>query len=58
MTYLSDNQIAGRYAVHRCTVWRWVREGKGFPKPVKIMGSTRWKLADLKEFEATQGDRT
>ena len=54
MTFLSDSQIAQRYAVHRCTVWRWTREDEGFPKPVKIMGSTRWKLADLEIWEATQ----
>jgi len=52
--FLSDSQIAERYAVHRCTVWRWTREGKGFPKPIKIMGSTRWKLAELENWEATQ----
>jgi predicted DNA-binding transcriptional regulator AlpA len=54
-TFLSDRQVAERYSVNRVTVWRWIhREGKGFPKPVRLMNSTRWKLADLISWEATQ----
>ena len=31
MMFLTDSQVAKRYSVHRCTVWRWMREGL-FPK--------------------------
>lgn len=53
MMFLTDSQVAKRYSVHRCTVWRWMREGL-FPKPIKIIGSSRWKLSDLEKWEATR----
>jgi len=52
-TFLSDRQVAERYSVNRVTVWRWVKR-KGFPQPVRLMNSTRWKLADLQAWEANQ----
>ena len=49
--YLSDKQLALRYAVTRQTVWRWSREGK-FPKPVTLsQGCTRWRLSDVEAWE-------
>lgn len=51
--YLSDKGLADRYSVHRVTLWRWAQVGK-FPQPVKINGSTRWKLADIEAWEAKQ----
>ncbi len=52
-TYLTDRQTADRYAVHRNTVHRWARERVDFPKPVKLGDNcTRWRLADLKDWEA------
>lgn len=51
--FLSDNSLAARYEVHRATIWRWVSIGK-FPAPVKIGGSTRWKLTDIEAWEARQ----
>ena len=49
--YLSDQQIAQRYAVSRGSIWRWVREG-AFPKPVKLgPGCTRWQLSAVQDWE-------
>ena len=31
------------------TIWRWVAEGK-FPKPIKINGSTRWDVTEVRAF--------
>ncbi|HSH84969.1 MAG TPA: helix-turn-helix domain-containing protein [Guyparkeria sp.] len=49
--YLSDKQVAERYAVSRPTVWRWTAEGK-LPKPIRLSpGCTRWRLDMLQGFE-------
>ena len=50
---LSDKDLAERYSIHRVTPWRWVQSGK-LPKPIKMNGSTRWKLADIEAWEAKQ----
>lgn len=50
--YLSDVEAAIRYSVHRNTIHRWARESR-FPKPIKLgQNCTRWRLADLEEWEA------
>ena len=50
--YLSDKDLADRYGVHRTTVWRWVSNG-ALPHPVKLSpGCTRWRGADVEQFEA------
>lgn len=51
--YLSDKDLAARYSIHRATPWRWVQNGK-LPAPIKINGSTRWKVSDIEAFEAEQ----
>lgn len=54
-SYLSDKQVAARYAVHQKTVWRWSRNGE-FPKPVRLTpGCVRWRDSDLAEWEARRG---
>ncbi len=54
MQYLSVKKVAQRYDSSASTVWRWVTENK-LPKPIKLNGtSTRWKLADLEQWEAQQ----
>ncbi len=53
--YFSDKAVAARYESSRATVWRWVKTGQ-FPQPVKLgAGTTRWRLADLEQWEAQQG---
>ncbi len=54
-TYLSDQQVAHRYGVHRSTPWRWVKADPTFPKPVILSpGCTRWKLVDIVVWEQTR----
>jgi len=53
MKYLSDRALAQRYEVSRATIWRWNKE-RHLPQPIKLNGSTRWKLSDLEAWEAKQ----
>lgn len=51
--YLSDQQTAARYGVHRTTPWRWVKTDPTFPQPIILsVGCTRWKLSELEKWEA------
>jgi len=53
-TYLSDKQVADRYKVGRCTIWRWIKD-QGFPKPVILSpGCSRFKISLIEEWETKQ----
>lgn len=54
--FLSDKTLAARWGVTRNTVWRWARAQK-IPQPIKINGSTRWKLEGIERFEAEKEGR-
>jgi len=54
MQYLSDKAIATRYQIGRSTVWDWLKKDK-LPQPIKLNGSTRWRLSDLEDWEQAQG---
>ncbi|MAC48208.1 MAG: AlpA family transcriptional regulator [Oceanospirillum sp.] len=43
---LKDTQVAELFSVSRPTIWRWLQAGI-LPKPIKLAGSTRWRLSDL-----------
>ena len=49
--YLTDRTLAARYEVARSTIWRWLKTNPDFPRPVKLAGSTRWRLSDLEKWE-------
>ena len=50
--YLSVDQVAKRFGVSKDSIWRWKRNGD-FPAPVKLGGTTtRWRLANIEEWEA------
>ena len=49
--YLTDREVARRFGVSRQTIWRWA-SGGNFPAPVKLMGATRWKIAEIEAWEA------
>jgi len=51
--FLSDKDVAARYSVHRASIWRWVKTGN-LPAPIKLNGSTRWKLSDIEAWEVKQ----
>lgn len=45
--FLSDVQVAARYAVSRTMIWRWSKATE-FPDPVRLgLGTIRWRLSDL-----------
>ena len=46
MMLLKDTQVAELFSVSRPTIWRWLQAGI-LPKPIKLAGSTRWRLSDL-----------
>lgn len=49
--YLSVDQLAQRFGVSKDSIWRWKRKGD-FPAPVKLGGTTRWRLSDIEEWES------
>ncbi|HEC58758.1 hypothetical protein LCGC14_2674970 [marine sediment metagenome] len=48
--YLSVDSVAKRFEVSKATIWRWT-QCQQLPKPVKLNGSTRWKLSDIEGWE-------
>lgn len=49
--YLSVKRVADRLDTSPATIWRWTAADQ-FPRPVKLsLGSTRWKLSDIEEWE-------
>lgn len=54
--WLTAHRVANRYHVGVATIWRWSRERDDFPAPVKLGDNcTRWRLADLEQWESTRG---
>jgi predicted DNA-binding transcriptional regulator AlpA len=57
--YLSVRHVAERFDVSVNTVWRWAALNPRFPKPIKLgPGCSRWRLADLAEFETSVETRS
>lgn len=51
MEYLSDVELARRFAVSRVTIWRWSSQGI-LPKPVKIgPNCSRWQAEEVAAAE-------
>ena len=49
--WMDVETTANRFGVSRATIWRWVRGGK-FPAPVRLGENvTRWRVADVVEWE-------
>ena len=49
--YLTDQDLATRYAISRVTVWRWVSTGR-LPAPVKIgPNCSRWIAEEVEAIE-------
>lgn len=50
--FLSIDEVAQRYGVSHATIWRWVKNNKHFPEPIKLsLGTSRWSENQLLEFE-------
>lgn len=54
--YLSARDLAARYSVHPKTPSAWIKT-RGFPKPVWLAGSKRWRLSDVLEWEEKEINR-
>jgi predicted DNA-binding transcriptional regulator AlpA len=52
--FLSIQDVAARYGTSRHTVYRWMRERKGFPTADLTLpsGSPRWSVGILEAWEA------
>lgn len=48
MKLLTDTDVAEILSVHRCTVWRWVKEGR-LPTPIRPLGVriARWRAEEI-----------
>ena len=42
-------EAAAMLSIGRATLWRGAKDGT-LPKPIKIGGATRWRVADLQRF--------
>src|SRR4051794_30453846 len=49
ITLLNAEEVAAMLGVSERTLWRLLSAGK-FPKPVRFGRSTRWRLADVREW--------
>lgn len=50
--FLTDRDLANRYQVSRCTIWRWAKM-EILPKPVKLSPAvSRWRSSDIEAHEA------
>lgn len=55
--YVSDQQIARRFGVHRSTPWRWCKTDPTFPQPIVLSpGCTRWRLSDIEAWEQRRAE--
>jgi len=46
---ITDVEVAKLLSISRETVWRWAKIGR-IASPVKLGGSTRWRLSDLQRM--------
>lgn len=54
MKYLSDKQLAERYATSRSSIWRWSAKGI-LPAPVQITpGCTRWRADEIEQRDVAR----
>lgn len=53
--FISDKELAARLSISRSTVWRWVHECHGFPRPYALSpGCKRWKLSEIEAWIDTR----
>jgi len=54
--FITDLQVAERYAISRPSVWRWVRLGH-LPPPESIGPNTRrWRIDTLDKWDARRAE--
>lgn len=51
MQLLTDQEAGEFLGVSRQTVWRWLKEIDGFPRPIQLgPQTTRWRKSDLERY--------
>ena len=51
--YLTSKQVRARYGgISDMSLWRWLNDQSGFPRPMRIHGRRYWLLAKLESWEA------
>lgn len=57
-TYLTAPQVRARFGGRSDTwLFRLLKAGLDFPKPMKLRGRRYWKLVELQKWEQSQADR-
>jgi len=58
-TLLTSNQTRARVGgVSTMCIWRWMRDCRvKFPQPIKINKRNYWRLGDLRQWQARQGQQ-
>tara|TARA_R110000772_G_scaffold22737_3_gene61295 strand:+ start:6207 stop:6389 length:183 start_codon:yes stop_codon:yes gene_type:complete len=52
--FLTIQSVAERYETSRDSIYRWMRDQRDFPSPIRLpAGSPRWALADLEKWETS-----
>lgn len=53
--YLPITRVAERFHTTKHSIYRWLRDDRDFPAPIRLPGNTlRWRTADLEAWEATR----
>jgi predicted DNA-binding transcriptional regulator AlpA len=55
--FLSSRVVRHRYGdVSDMWLWRRIRDGSGFPRPIQIMGRRFWRLSELIAWERQRAE--
>lgn len=52
--YLSARELAQRYGTTTRTIYRYIHD-KGFPKPRRMPGGSRWLMSEILAYERQGG---
>lgn len=53
--FLPINGVAERYATSKHSIYRWLRDDRAFPRPIRLpSGILRWRIDDLAAWDSTR----
>lgn len=53
--FLPIDGVAARYATSKHSIYRWIRDERDFPPPLRLpSGPLRWAVADLERWEESR----
>ncbi len=44
---MTSREVRDHFSISPMTLWRWQRECRDFPRPVKFRGRSYWRRADI-----------